>query len=161
MREVYAYWRDLAAPPDLPRRTDIDPLALVRMLPHLQLIDLGETPDDLYYRLAGAVIVGVFGFEPRGLTRREIRERYVAPDRHAEFNVTSRETFDVATKKCVSYTHDHMTAYERGYISYARLLLPISEDGQEPSGIFGAIFHSGDKDAFWEDFRELHTEMPL
>jgi hypothetical protein len=162
LRELFRYWRGLAPGGGMPLRRAIDPVALRSMLPHLQLLEIGAAPDDLRYRLAGGVIVEAFGFEPTGLTRREIRRTRVAPDRYAEFDRTSRETHEVAARGLVAYTHDHMTSYARDYLAYARLNLPVSEDGVHGSAVFGALFLSNDRDLFWRDnFTELHVAVPL
>jgi hypothetical protein len=162
LRDLYRYWRGLAPGGGIPLRRAIDPLALRPLLPHLQILEIGASPDDLRYRLAGGVIVEAFGFEPTGLTRREIRQARVTPDRQAEFDRTSRETHEVAARALVAYTHDHMTSYDRDYLAYARLNLPVSEDGIAGSGVFGALFLSSDKAPFWqEDFTEFHRTVPL
>jgi hypothetical protein len=162
LRELFRYWRGLAPGGGIPLRRAIDPLALRPMLPNLQILEIGATPDDLRYRLAGGVIVEAFGFEPTGLTRREIRAARVTPDRHAEFDRTSRETHEVGARCLVAYTHDHMTSYARDYLAYARLNLPVSEDGVRGSGVFGALFMSSDRDLFWKnDFTELHVTVPV
>jgi hypothetical protein len=162
LAELFRYWRGLAPDGGVPRRRSIDPIALRSMLPHLQLLEIGPTPDDLRYRLAGGVLVEAFGFEPTGLTRRDIRRDRVTPDRHAEFDRTSRETHEVAARCLVAYTHDHMTSYARDYLAYARLNLPVSEDGVHGTGVFGALFLSSDGDPFWkDDFTELHVTVPL
>lgn len=143
-------------------RRAIDPIALRSILPHLQILEVGATPEDLRYRVAGGVIVDAFGFEPTGLTRREIRAARVTPDRWSEFDRTSRETHEVAARGLVAYTHDHMTSYARDYLAYARLNLPVSEDGIRGSGVFGALFLSSDRDLFWKDgFAELHVTVPV
>ncbi|MEZ5830832.1 MAG: PAS domain-containing protein [Dongiaceae bacterium] len=160
--ELFRYWRGLAPDGGVPLRRSIDPVALRTMLPHLQLLEIGATPDDLRYRLAGGVIVDAFGFEPTGLTRREIRRTRVMRDRYAEFDRTSAETHEVAVRGLIAYTHDHMTSYLRDHLAYARLNLPVSEDGVRSSGVFGALFLSSDGDPFWKNsFAELHATLPL
>lgn len=161
LRELFRYWRSLSRNGSIPRRRDIDPVALPKQLAHIYLLDIGAEPDDLHYRLAGGVIVEAFGFEPGGLSRREIRARHVNPQRYAEFDRTSAETHRVAAERIIAYTHDHMTSYARDYLGYARLNLPISEEGLTPSGIIGAIYLSSDRKPFWRDFKELHVEFPL
>lgn len=161
LAELFRYWLGLSRDGSVPRRRDIDPLPLAKMLSHLQLLDLGETPDDLRYRLVGGTIVDAFGFEPGHLTRGEIRRRHVKPENQTAFDGTSRQTHDIAARGLVAYTHDHMTSYSRNYLAYARLLLPISEDGSQVTGIFGAIYHSGDGAGFWRNFQELHVEKPI
>ena len=161
LAKLFLYWRGLSVDGGIPRRCDIDPTALPEMLPHLQILDVGATPDDLRYRLVGGRIVEAFDFEPRGLTRRDIRNARVAPANHATFDGTSRQTHDIAARGIVAYSHDHMTSYARDFLAYARLLLPISEDGTQITGVFGAIYHSGDCTAFWRHFTELHVEKPI
>lgn len=161
LRALYLYWRGLVVEGRLPRRRDIDAIALGPLLPHINLLDVGATPDELRYRLAGGAICQAFGFEPRGLTRAEIRQRHVAPAAHADFDETSRQTHDVAARRIVAYTHDRMTSYDRQFIAYARLMLPLSEDGIHATGVLGCILTSADRDPFWNDFVELHHELPL
>ena len=161
LKALFQYWLSLSIDGGVPRRRDIDAIALRRVLPNLYLLDAGETPDDLRYRLAGSLIVQAFGFEPGGLTRAEIRRRHVLSERHAEFDRTSAETHRVAADGMVAYTHDHMTSYTKDFLCYARLNLPISEDGRKVTGIFGAIFLSSDGQPFWQNFTEMHVEVPL
>ncbi|WP_374313326.1 PAS domain-containing protein [Dongia sp.] len=161
LKALLRYWRSLSRKGSVPRRRDIDPVALRKLLPHLYLIDAGATPDELRYRLAGSIIVQAFGFEPGRLSRAQIRACHVKPERYDEFNRTSAETHRIVTHRIVAYTHDHMTSYTKDYLAYARLNLPISEDGETPSGIFGAIYLSSDGDPFWNRFEELHVETPL
>lgn len=161
LKNLFRYWRSLSVNGSVPRRRDIDPIALRSMLSHLYLLDAGQAPDDLRYRLAGSLIVEGFGFEPGGLTRAEMRDRYVLPERYPEFDRTSAETHSIVVKGVVTYSHDHMTSYTKDYLAYARLNLPISEDGRTLSGIFGAIFLSSDGKPFWNQFSDLHVEVPL
>ena len=37
----------------------------------------------------------------------------------------------------------------------------LSEDGRKVTGIFGAIFLSSDGQPFWQNFTEMHVEVPL
>ncbi|MDQ7250812.1 PAS domain-containing protein [Dongia sedimenti] len=161
LADLFRYWRGLSRDGQVPRRRDIDPLQLIPALPHVQLLDLGPTPDDLRYRLVGQTIIDAFGFDPRHLTRGEIKRRYVLPENRAAFDETSRQTHAIATRGIAAYTHDHMTSYAREFLAYARLLLPISEDGHAITGVFGAIYYSGDRDDFWRNFQELHVERPI
>lgn len=161
LRQLLRRWVGWSVEGRVPRRRDIDPLQIKDLIPYLQLLDIGGTPDDLRYRLVGNEISAVFGFEPRGKTRGEIRAARVSPEKYADFDITSRETHDVATRGIVAYTHDHLTSYNRDHLDYARLLLPISEDGDRITGVFGALLMSSSKGAFWHDFTELHIEVPI
>ncbi|MBK8157772.1 MAG: PAS domain-containing protein [Rhodospirillaceae bacterium] len=161
LRTLFRYWLSLSAGGSIPRRRDIDPIELRTMLSNLYILEVGATPDDLRYRLAGSHIVRAFGFEPGGLTRGEIRQRHVQPERFEEFNRTSAEIHRIVAEGIVAYSHDHMTSYTKDFLCYARLNLPISEDGRRPTGVFGAIFLSSDGNPFWHKFLDLHVEVPL
>nr|WP_298684680.1 PAS domain-containing protein [uncultured Dongia sp.] len=161
LKTLFWYWRSLSIGGAIPLRRHIDPIALRSILPHLYILDAGATPDDLRYRLAGSLIVQGFGFEPAGLTRAEIRQRHVTTERQADFNQTSQETHRIVSAGVVAYSHDHMTSYTKDYLAYARLNLPISEDGRTLTGVFGAIFMSNDGQPFWRNFTHTHVEIPL
>jgi hypothetical protein len=159
--ELFLYWHSLSVEGALPRRRDIDAMAIRGLLPNTYLLDAGATPDDLRYRLAGSAICHAFGFEPRGLTRREIKARYADPKAYADFDETSRQTHAIAARRIIAYTHDRMTSYDRKFMAYARLNLPISEEGGVATGILGAILTKNDGEDFWQNFQELHIEMPV
>ncbi|WP_176758468.1 PAS domain-containing protein [Limimonas halophila] len=60
-----AYWRKLLAGDAWPRRADLDPVAIPRLLPHVMITKL--TPDGRdRVRLAGTRIVDHLGFDPTG-----------------------------------------------------------------------------------------------
>ncbi len=161
LQRLFRHWLGLCVDGRLPLRRDIDPLAVRDLMPNLQLLDVGAAPDDLRYRLVGSEIVAAFGFEPRGKTRREIRAAHVSPDNYADFDRTSRETHDIARRGVVAYTHDYMTSYDHDFLAYARLLLPVSEDGLAITGIFGALIMSAGTSGFWNGFQPLHVEVPI
>jgi hypothetical protein len=54
-----------------------------------------------------------------------------------------------------------MTSYNLDFLAYARLMMPVSEDGARITGIFGALIMSSGGDGFWRNFRDLHVEVPL
>lgn len=161
LRRLFRSWLSLSAGGRLPLRRDLDPLAFRDLIPNLQLLDVGATPDDLRYRLVGGEIAAAFGFEPRGKTRREIRAAHVSSDKRADFDRTSRETHDIARRGIIAYTHDYMTSYNHDFLAYARLLMPISEDGLVITGIFGALVMSTGTGGFWQGFQPLHVEVSI
>lgn len=67
------YWRSLALPggspggpsSGLPRRDQLDPSALLRILPHMSITER-ETPDTLWLRLVGSGIVARMGTDTTG-----------------------------------------------------------------------------------------------
>ena len=161
LAQLLRVWLGWSVGGSVPKRCDIDPLTFKTLLPNVQLLDVGDAPDDLRYRLVGGEISRAFGFEPRGKTRGEIRRARVLPENLDDFDQTSRETHGVASRGVVAYTQDHMTSYDRGEIAYSRLLLPISEDGEAITGVLGGIIMFDDNPAYWGKFTHLHVEVPI
>lgn len=64
-RQVFDYWIHLSGERAAPQRTQIDPVALRRFLPHL-FIASGNPEGEISFRLAGTRICDLFGREFRG-----------------------------------------------------------------------------------------------
>ena len=81
-REIFDYWIKLCGDQPAPLRTDIDPMVLRRLLPHLFIVvepDAAEADDstlggsrDAIFRLAGTRICDLFGCELKGRSFREL-----------------------------------------------------------------------------------------
>jgi len=62
--EAYAYWKDRCGSRPLPRRADLNPVAMRNFITHVGLFDVHRGSDgsvDYFVRLAGARIDDVFG----------------------------------------------------------------------------------------------------
>jgi hypothetical protein len=66
-RQLYDYWEQQAGQNDLPRRADIDPIKLSRLLPGISLIDVGQTLELCRVRLAGTRLREIYDREVTGL----------------------------------------------------------------------------------------------
>ncbi|MFD2264299.1 PAS domain-containing protein [Lacibacterium aquatile] len=64
--EVYRYWAAKRAGKLMPRRADIDPMALKTYLPSLMLVDVVDPPDEFRYRLVGTLLCRARGYDPTG-----------------------------------------------------------------------------------------------
>ncbi len=65
-REVFDYWIRTAGARKMPARSDLDPLKLPHLLPHIGLIDLREGVERARYRLAGTRLHDIYGQEITG-----------------------------------------------------------------------------------------------
>ncbi len=61
---AYEYWRSKCGARAMPRRRDIDPTEIPRLLPNLQIVEIVGTR--IRYRLAGTAIVEAYGEELAG-----------------------------------------------------------------------------------------------
>jgi hypothetical protein len=66
IEQGYEYWRRIAAGRPLPRRADLDPLHIPRLLPYVMLVDVMGT-SRYRYRLIGTECVNGHGMDATGL----------------------------------------------------------------------------------------------
>jgi hypothetical protein len=65
-RDLFDYWRRSAGTRRMPARSDLDPLKVPQLLPHLGLIDVRNGLDQASFRLAGTRLWDVYGQEITG-----------------------------------------------------------------------------------------------
>jgi len=65
-RELFDYWLRSAGARRMPARSDLDPLKVPRLLPHLGLIDVRDGIERASFRLAGTRLRDVYGQEVTG-----------------------------------------------------------------------------------------------
>ncbi len=70
-RELFDYWLYSAGKRLMPARSDLDPLKVPRLLPHIGLIDFRDGFDRGLFRLAGTRLRDIYGQE---LTGKKVRE---------------------------------------------------------------------------------------
>ena len=132
---LLAYWRSKLRGRAMPRRADIDPAEMPRLLPHLQLV---ERVDGRYrYRLAGTAIVAAYGSELTGKFVDEIipRDRRAVAERHYDTVYETKRPLFVRNKYTTTRAID---------IVASRVILPLSEDGVEVSMmVMAQTFESG------------------
>jgi hypothetical protein len=71
-RELFDYWLCAAGSRPMPARSDLDPLKVHRLLPHLGLIDVKGGLDEAVFRLAGTRLHDIYGQELTGKRAGEV-----------------------------------------------------------------------------------------
>jgi hypothetical protein len=71
-RELFDYWLQSAGARRMPARSDLDPLRVPRLLPHIGLIDVRDGVDGATFRLAGTRLHDVYGQEITGKRAGEV-----------------------------------------------------------------------------------------
>ncbi len=130
LAQVLEYWLRRRGERALPRRRDIDPLDLPKLLPHLQLV---ETAGGRFrYRLVGTRIVRAFG---RDHTGAYLDELY--PDDRGRL---AADVFRlVCDKRQPIFARSRYFTTRDVDIIANRLYLPLSEDEASVSLILGAL----------------------
>jgi hypothetical protein len=140
LAEALGYWEQKRGARFAPARADIEPLDMVQVLPRVMLADVSHDPLEFRYRLSGTGIARIHGAEPTGLQPRELEP--------AEYGAL----IDRHYRQCVAERRPllHLIILDATHRSraYARLLLPLSNDGERVSMLMAI-------DSANQDTREL------
>ena len=131
--DLYRYWEAKRGPGGTaPTRRDVDPLEILKLLPHVALVE--PTPDGYRWRLMGTTIVNDFG---RDLTGRPFGQ-YVAK---SEFIRDMTDGFDRSLSLTIPIVDESLFETDFGSVhAVSRLVLPlIGAEGSPPMVIFTRI----------------------
>jgi len=121
---LLSYWRGKLAGRTMPRRADIDPAEITRLLPYIQLVE--RVAGRYRYRLTGTAIVAAYGRELTGKFVDEI----IPPGRRA----VAQHHYDLAYgERRPMFVRNKYTTTKAIDIVASRLILPLSEDGSTVS----------------------------
>ena len=114
----------------MPGRSDLDPLDIPSILPHVYLVDVGHEPLDFSYRLLGTEIVK--------RSRRDYTGRRIAdlPDQKSPSQIWSLYRKAVVDSAPVTAMIPYVQVPGR-FVEV--LAAPLSADGREVDMIFGAV----------------------
>ncbi|MHA1569081.1 MAG: PAS domain-containing protein, partial [Alphaproteobacteria bacterium] len=133
-KELYDYWGELRGERRMPKRSEIDPVAIPRALPNIALVDLegeGEAMR-LRVRLLGTTLARRYGERTgRYLDEFQLGEAYA--DIYAAYADCANQRAPHASEG------DYWTEDDR-HFKVARLLLPLSEDGESVDTILAGLF---------------------
>jgi hypothetical protein len=132
LRQLYAYWLGKRAGRRAPSRADIDPVELARLLPHVVLLDVERAPLRFRFRLVGTTVAKGFNVDLTGSYFDEIE--HTAEQR--ELNQRLMAVADWGPPLCATWDY---TGADGRHVSYERLALPLSSDGQTVDMLFGGI----------------------
>lgn len=66
IRQLYLYWQSKCRDGAIPRRADIDPVEIPKLVPNMLITDIEQHPFRVKYRLVGTKVVEMTGFEFTG-----------------------------------------------------------------------------------------------
>jgi len=138
LARLYDYWEQKRAGRRAPRRAEIDPTEIPELLAHMFICDVLRDPLDYRYVLSGTELTGAFGMDFRGKKFAEIFSGPSATEIRREYDKVVETWGPVVT------THD-ASWIDKEFLTYSRLLLPLSEDDKVVSKLFGAAFFDGAK----------------
>jgi hypothetical protein len=136
LQALLRYWQSKLGPGGrLPARTDLDPLELRGLLPHVYLIDVVPKPaSELQFRirLLGERHVEVYGPGLIGKMIDDIFPPPVAGEFNRLYAAVVRRRQPIVNRGQVSWIHN------KEWLQYEGLHAPLASDGTTVDAIFGA-----------------------
>ena len=136
VRRAYEYWRGKCAGGRLPRRADIRPEEMAPLLPNIFLVDVIAAPAGgaprFKFRLVGTQINVWAGREYTGVF---LNETEYGPNWKLVYDIYTR-----AVRERAPVRSEYSAPWQgREYLTYERLVAPLSNDGAAVDMLFGAL----------------------
>lgn len=125
LSDLWRYWQGKRGERHMPRRKDIDPLDIPRLLPHLQLIERMDEKR-FRFRLTGTAIEDVYGYDMTGKFVDEVfpPARRIIAEQHYALVYERRRPIFIRNR----YTNIRTVEFVA-----TRLILPLSENDESVS----------------------------
>ncbi len=135
LARLYDYWVSRSREGRIPSRAQIDPLDVPELLPIVFLVDVvwAKGEPDFRFRLVGSKITEIVGSDPTG---RNFSSFYDEANLAPMTELYSR----VASLGEPFVNNSSAPFSDKDFVKLARLLLPLSEDGEQVDMILGALF---------------------
>lgn len=127
-----AYWQTLRREEALPARRDINPAAIIRVMPFVALIDVRRhVPLEMTLRLVGTELARWAGHDNTGRSFAECYRRDIGPDWDRAVRDYQRAILaGEPARRC------HQGQRPNGLLfDYERILLPLATDGRTVDGL--------------------------
>ena len=128
---MLAYWKALCRDRPMPRRQDVDPLDIWRLLRNVFLTEWHRAPDRLFYRIAGTELAAALGFEISGKWLTQVYQDQVDIDRTLGLYRSVVES----RKPVLGRTEG--TKLRLGTDSFDWVICPLSDTGAEVTHFIG------------------------
>ncbi|WP_420547942.1 PAS domain-containing protein [Curvivirga sp.] len=125
---LYEYWCEIKGERLAPSRSDFHPMDIPKLLPHIFLYDVLKDYPDYRMRLFGSALVEALGRDVTGMTFDEI---------YGGTNDLKRDYDEVVLSLEPSYSEGDANWINTSYLTYHRLLLPMSSDGIRADKLLG------------------------
>ena len=128
--ELFAYWAGLRQRGSLPRRSDLDPSRIKRLLPTVSLTQVVGEPREYRLRLAGTGLYGVYGGE---ITGKKLTDVYNS----AAADYWRGELDQVVAERRPRAGHHSMAWRGASHMTLLWLRLPLATNGADVDVILG------------------------
>jgi hypothetical protein len=119
---ILSYWRTKKGERAFPSRAEIDPMEFRRELPRVMMVEVTYDPLEFRYRVAGTGLFAMHGQELTGKLARELEP--------PEFGALIHRHYAEALERRAPILHLIELTLDHLQTSYARIILPLSSDGE-------------------------------
>jgi hypothetical protein len=130
--QARAYWERIRIGRTMPRREDLDPVDIPRLLPFVMLVDVRAEPLDFKFRLIGSAIQAIIARNYVGRWFSELPHMIKGNVVWAEYGAV------VAQRRPVAAVVDYVGA-DRYVQGVRHCLMPLSNDDRAVNMIFAAV----------------------
>lgn len=135
LRALLDYWRGKCPPGDIPNRTAIEPTELKPHLGSLFIVEPVGDGSDFRYRLIGAELTAIHGYEFTGNTVREMMSGMTTADADAMINA-----YQIVVRKHVILRASGTLVWARkDYLEFDSLHLPIRAPDGASTWLLGKL----------------------
>jgi hypothetical protein len=127
-----AYWDGARARRAMPRRRDLDPVEIPRLLPFVMLVDVLADPLDFRFRLIGTAVQAI-------MSHNDLGRRFSELPHMAKGNVIWGEYEAVVTHRRPITTVLDYVGRNRDVRGLRHCLMPLSQDDNSATMIFVAV----------------------
>jgi hypothetical protein len=143
---VLAYWRAKKGGRAFPSRADIDPMEFTRELPRVMMAEVSYDPLEFRYRVAGTGLFAMHGGELTGKLARELDP--------PEFGALIHQHYVEAIERRAPILHVIELTVNNLAASYARIILPLSSNGEVIDRLMTSEAHEDHAYALQKFFQE-------
>jgi hypothetical protein len=144
---LYDYWIDIRKDRIVPDAQDVDPLAIVPLLPDIVVFQV-NSPEEIIYRLAGTEVVNRMGHDPTGKNLIDIAASGKGGIISTLMTMTVRQPAGLYARYDNIYTNGRRATVNSLY-------LPVSDDSDTLGRILA--IHTMSKPKLYEEERSLTT----
>ena len=136
IRALYEYRNAKRGNSSYPKRADLDPLEIPKLIEHLSLVEIRSTDPRFVYRLVGTSVARALRHDPTG---RPVGENARLSEREA---VLARYNF-VADNGCLIFHSAVLQEQTNDFTTVQRLMLPLGPPAGPPNMILSLVIKIG------------------
>lgn len=137
LRNIYQYWINIKGERSMPSRADLNPADIVKLLPHINLIDVEHETGRYKMRLIGTETVKAMGLDVTG--------KYLDEFPLIE-QVLKKNYAWLVREKCPYINFDKLKWSSKSFMEYYALGLPLSQNGKDVNILMFGMYYQFPKE---------------